>query len=62
MAVAVPLLGWMAGGLAATAIAPRHRSAQALLSAGALLVGSWVCEGLPRPPPAQLSPVLCFGS
>lgn len=44
-AVAVPLLGWLASGLAAVALTPRNRTAQALLGAGALLVGSWLCEG-----------------
>jgi len=43
-AVAVPLLGWLASGLAATALTPRNRSAQALLAAGVLLAGSWLCE------------------
>jgi signal transduction histidine kinase len=43
--VAVPLLGWLAGGLAAVALTPRNRTAQALLAAGVLLVGSWLCEG-----------------
>lgn len=43
--VAVPLLGWLASGLAAVALTPRNRTAQALLAAGVLLVGSWLCEG-----------------
>lgn len=43
--VAVPLLGWIASGLAAVALTPRNRAAQALLTAGVLLVGSWLCEG-----------------
>lgn len=42
--VAVPLLGWLASGLAAVALAPRNRSGQGLLAAGVLLVGSLVCE------------------
>ena len=43
--VAVPLLGWIASGLAAMALTPRNRTAQALLTAGVLLVASWLCEG-----------------
>ncbi len=43
--VAVPLLGWLSSGLAAVALTPRNRTARALLAAGVLLVGSWLCEG-----------------
>lgn len=43
--VAVPLLGWLASGLAAVALTPRNGTARALLAAGVLLVGSWLCEG-----------------
>jgi len=43
--VVVPLLGWIASGLAAVALTPRNRTAQALLTAGVLLLASWLCEG-----------------
>jgi len=43
-AVALPLIGWLASGLAAVALTPRNRTSQALLAAGLLLVGSWLGE------------------
>ena len=42
--IALPLLAWMSSGLAAVALAPRNRAAQALCVAGTLLPGSWLVQ------------------
>lgn len=42
--VLVPLVAWLASGLAAVALTPRHGAARALCAAGALIFTAWVLE------------------
>lgn len=42
--VLVPLVAWLASGLAAVALTPRHGAARALCVAGALIFAAWVLE------------------